>query len=52
MNATKGPFGGHHLGGDSRPPITFEVVPTLKIDVVPYPCWLVCLDPSCCKDSL
>ena len=23
----RGPFGGHHLGGDSCPPITFEVVP-------------------------
>ena len=27
MNFNKGPFGGHHLGGDSCPPITFEVVP-------------------------
>ena len=26
MNFNKGPFGGHHLGGDSCPPITFEVV--------------------------
>ena len=26
MNLSKGPFGGHHLGGDSCPPITFEVV--------------------------
>ena len=30
MNFNKGPFGGHHLGGDSCPPITFEVVPLLK----------------------
>ena len=22
-----GPFGGHHLGGDLCPPITFDVVP-------------------------
>ena len=27
MNFNKGPFGGHHLGGDSCPPITFKVVP-------------------------
>ena len=27
MIFNKGPFGGHHLGGDSCPPITFEVVP-------------------------
>ena len=27
MNFKKGPFGGHHLGGDLCPPITFEVVP-------------------------
>ena len=25
MNLNKGPFGGHHLGGDSCPPLTFEV---------------------------
>ena len=23
-NSSKGPFGGHHLGGDSYPPITFD----------------------------
>ena len=27
MNLNKGPFGGHRLGGDSCPPITFEVAP-------------------------
>ena len=27
MNVNKGPFGGHRLGGDSCPLITFEVVP-------------------------
>ena len=27
MNFNKGPFGEHHLGGDSCPPITFQVVP-------------------------
>ena len=26
MNFNKGPFGGHHVGGDSCLPITFEVV--------------------------
>ena len=30
MTFNEGPFGGHHLGGDSCPPITFGVVP-LKI---------------------
>ena len=30
MNFKKGPFGGHHLGGDSCPPITFEVVPDVN----------------------
>ena len=28
MNLNKGPFGGHRFGGDSCPPITFEVVPS------------------------
>ena len=26
-NLNGGPFGGHHLGGDSCPPSTLEVVP-------------------------
>ena len=28
VNCNGGPFGGHHLGGDSCPPTTFEVVPS------------------------
>ena len=27
VNVNKGHFGGHHLVGDSCPPIIFEVVP-------------------------
>ena len=27
-NFNMGPFGGHHFGGDSCPPVTFEVVPS------------------------
>ena len=30
-NLNKGPFGGHHLGGDLCPPNTFQGVPTHKI---------------------
>ena len=34
MNSNKGLFGGHHLGGDSCPPISFEVVPYHKITAI------------------
>ena len=33
VNFIQAPFGGHHLGGDSCPPITFEVVPTRHMNV-------------------
>ena len=36
MNFNQVPFGGHHLGGNSCPPITFEVVP--YYNSWPYEC--------------
>ena len=38
----KGPFGGHHFGGDSSPAITFQVVPCSNswpyVNIIRYVC--------------